>query len=269
MATNTCAKCGSEINGNTAVCQACGTPVSPRNKTNPIKLVAMLVVIAAGVILAVFIRTREPVFSDDTNPAAPVVDLEKVKAQAEAGDTKAQNLLGQLYAKGESVTMDYKEAAKWYRLAADKGDAEAQKRLAQLYEVGQGVPRDEAEAAKLFQSAAEKGNVDAQYSLGAMYTSGRGVPPNAAEAVKWYRLAAEQGDSLAQFTLGQRSIAGAGLPKDPVEAFKWLSLASAQGLPDATQALDGLKKSMSSSQLSEGQSRVQAFSVKAQNKPAR
>ena len=97
----------------------------------------------------------------------------------------------------------------------------------------------------------------------------RALDENAAEAVKWYRLAAEQGDSLAQFTLGQRSIAGAGLPKDPVEAFKWLSLASAQGLPDATQALDGLKKSLSSSQLSEGQSRVQAFSVKAQNQPAR
>ena len=128
--------------------------------------------------------------------------------------------------------------------------------------MGRGVTQDEAEAARLYKLAAEQGHVDAQYSLGAMFTSGRGVAPSDTEAVKYYRMAAEQGDSMAQFNLGQRSIAGKGLPKDQVEAFKWLSLASAQGLPDATHALENLKKGMSSAQLAAGKQAVETFAVK-------
>ena len=85
------------------------------------KLVTILVILAVGVAVAIFIRTREPVLPTESAPMAePAIDVEKVKAQAEGGDPKAQNLLGRAYAKGESVPMDYKEAAKWYQLAADK-----------------------------------------------------------------------------------------------------------------------------------------------------
>lgn len=266
MASIKCAKCGHQLDTNVSVCPECGTAVSLRKKTNSIKVLAILFVITAGLILAIVIRTHEPVVLIDSTPAvAPAIDLQKTKTQAEGGDPKAQNLLGEVYAKGQGVPQDYKEAAKWYRLAAEQGDADAENHIAQLFEVGQGVPRDEAEAARWFQRAAEKGHVGAQYSLAAMFTGGRGVQQSDTEAVKWYRRAAEQGDSLAQYNLGQRSIVGKGLPRDPVEAYKWLSLASAQGLPDAAQALDGLKKNMTSKQLSDGQRRIEEFPAK---KPA-
>ena len=37
---------------------------------------------------------------------------------------------------------DYKEAVKWYRLAAEQGDAKAQYYLGAMYDEGLGVPRD-------------------------------------------------------------------------------------------------------------------------------
>ena len=264
MALIKCAKCGHEIANDVSVCPECGAPVLRGHKSRVIRLVLLLLACAlAGLILATFIQTREPVVPVVSSPApVPVVDLQETRTKAEGGDAGAQLLLGEIYSKGPGTPQDYKEAAKWYRLAADQGDAGAQNHLAQLYEAGQGVPHDEAEAAKWFQRAAEQGHVGAQYSLATMFTSGRGVKPSDTEAVKWYQKAAEQGDSLAQYNLGQRSIIGKGLPRDPVEAYKWLSLAAAQGLPDAAQALDGLKKNMTSKQLSEGERRVGAFVVK-------
>ena len=58
---------------------------------------------------------------------------------------------------------------------------------------GDGVPQDYKEAVKWYRLAAEQGYADAQYNLGLMYSNGEGVPQDYKEAVKWYRLAAEQG----------------------------------------------------------------------------
>src|SRR5437879_6550388 len=62
-----------------------------------------------------------------TKSAAPApVDVAAVRAKAEAGDAEAQAKLGKLYTSGEGVTNSYKEAAKWFQLAADKGNADAE-----------------------------------------------------------------------------------------------------------------------------------------------
>ena len=44
-----------------------------------------------------------------------------------------------MYAVGKGVAQDYKEAVKWYRLAAEQGNAAVQNNLGALYENGQGV----------------------------------------------------------------------------------------------------------------------------------
>ena len=41
-----------------------------------------------------------------------------------------------MYRNGEGVPQDYKEAVKWYRLAAEQGDAIAQTNLGIMYEYG-------------------------------------------------------------------------------------------------------------------------------------
>src|SRR4030095_15678393 len=84
-------------------------------------------------------------------------NLEATKAKAERGEAEAQKDLGKIYATGDLLKLDYKEAAKWYRLAADQGHAGAQRALGELYEAGQGVPRDLAEAAKWYRRAAGGG----------------------------------------------------------------------------------------------------------------
>ena len=53
-----------------------------------------------------------------------------------------------MYADGQGVKQDYKEAVKWFRLGADQGYANAQWGLGLLYVGGQGVAKDEKEAAK-------------------------------------------------------------------------------------------------------------------------
>ena len=54
--------------------------------------------------------------------------------------------LGDKYAIGEGVPQDFKEAAKWYRLAAAQGLAGAQFELGLMYEKGQGVLQDYVKA---------------------------------------------------------------------------------------------------------------------------
>ena len=66
-----------------------------------------------------------------------------------------------MYYKGEGVAQDYKEAVKWYRLAA------------------------------------EQGNANAQYILGLMYCLGQGVAQNFIEAHKWLNIAGANGEKKA------------------------------------------------------------------------
>lgn len=103
-----------------------------------------------------------------------------------------------LFRKGEGVPQNYKEAAKWYRLAAEQGDAKAQYDLGFMYHKGQGVPQNYKEAAKWFRLAAEQGDAQAQYGLGFMYGLGQGVPEDYLLAYALSNLAASQDPSIEQ-----------------------------------------------------------------------
>ena len=52
-----------------------------------------------------------------------------------------------MYQTGKNVTQDYKEAVKWYRMAAEQGDAQAQNSLGVMYANGEGVIQDYKEEA--------------------------------------------------------------------------------------------------------------------------
>ena len=49
--------------------------------------------------------------------------LKILRPLATQGNAGAQYNIGFMYASGQGVTQDYKEAVKWYRLAAAQGDA--------------------------------------------------------------------------------------------------------------------------------------------------
>ena len=70
------------------------------------------------------------------------------RLNAERGYSGAQYHLGLMYARGEDVPKDYKEALKWFRLSAEQGDPVAQYFVGLSYEFGTGISEDDVEAVK-------------------------------------------------------------------------------------------------------------------------
>lgn len=192
------------------------------------------------------------------------LDSSSIQAEiklAMQGHADAQYNLGVIYANGLGVSQDYKEAIKWFKMAAEQGYTSAQNNLGVIYENGRGVPKDYTEAMKWYTKAAEQDDAYAQNNLGRMYKNGQGVPTDYIEAMKWFRkaaeqghdaakknmaillmddrgnllnysnvgtqqlkLAAEQGFFSAQYLLGIMYCKGRGVPQDYIQAHKWLSL---------------------------------------------
>ena len=67
-------------------------------------------------------------------------------------------LLTILYANGQGVPQDYKEAVRWYRLAAEQGHAGAQVNLGGMYKTGKGVTKDYVHAYTWYSIAAANGS---------------------------------------------------------------------------------------------------------------
>jgi len=278
MNSRTCAECGASVSVEDLQCPGCGASIPPIDSALPARAGSSLgaktlrivgiasLVVLAGVAVAVWLQSRGP--SDPPPAVVKVVDVEAVKAKAEAGDAEAQKTLGECYSNGQGVKPSYAQAAQWYRKAADQGNAGAQAALGELCEAGQGVPRNEAEAAKWYRQAAEQGYAPGQFSLAVLYLMGTGVRQDIAEALKWYRQAAEQGHALSQYNLGMRYKDGKGVTQDPVEAYKWLSLAATRGVQSATEVREALQQGMTREQIKEGQSRAAAFAPKKPAPPA-
>ncbi len=88
--------------------------------------------------------------------------LDSRRAAAEQGDPDAQNVLGEMYARGEGVVKDFRHAAKWYRLAAEQGHGPAQLNLGLAYADGLGVPGDHVRAHLWLNLASTRGDDDAR-----------------------------------------------------------------------------------------------------------
>lgn len=71
---------------------------------------------------------------------------------------------------------------------AEQGNDLCQDVLAELYYKGEAVEQDYLKALKWFHAAARQGNDSAEYNLGVMYENGEGTAPNSQEAIKWFRL---------------------------------------------------------------------------------
>src|SRR5260370_1102532 len=97
--------------------------------------------------------------------------FEELVRTAEEGDPGAQCYLGGCYQTGQGVQQDYKEAGKWYLLAAEQECAPAQCNLGLCYETGRGVKQNVKEAVKWFCRAAKQGDKTAQHNLGVYYAT--------------------------------------------------------------------------------------------------
>lgn len=101
-----------------------------------------------------------------TSPASAEMSTEEllIKARifAEQGNASAQFILGTMYANGEGVLEDDREAVAWYRKAAEQGHASAQSNLGKMYAKGEGVTRNLVKAYAWFNLSAAQGNETAK-----------------------------------------------------------------------------------------------------------
>jgi len=161
---------------------------------------------------------------------------------AEQKNADAQFQLGLIYANGQGVTKDDKQAADWFGKAAKQGHMEAQTKLGFMYATGRGVAQNYSSAVYWCYKAAEQGDAAAQYNLGVMYAEGQGVAKDNSLAVSWYSKAAAQGDARAQYNLGVMYANGVGMAKDNKQAADLYRKAAAQGLTEAIAALKQLER---------------------------
>ena len=96
---------------------------------------------------------------------------------------------------------DYARALAIASPLADAGDTKAQVILGTMYIAGRGVPKDPVKGCLLLRSAAEHGDAVAQYRLGAALSQGVGGTRDLAEAARWIEKSAEQGYPDAQFKM--------------------------------------------------------------------
>ena len=189
---------------------------------------ALLLLVASSSVAADFAAGLEAYLRGDYATA-----LREFRPLAEQGDAEAQTVLGLMYANGEGVPEDARQAEYWWRKAAAQGLAEAQFNLGSMYANGESIPEDDIQAAYWWRKAAEQGFAEAQFNLGNMYAKGEGVPEDDVQAAYWWRKAAEQGVAAAQFNLGYRYAKGEGVPEDDRQAVFWYRKAAEQGLAEA------------------------------------
>lgn len=131
-------------------------------------------------------------------PLAPYVDVRDMApkinesgAIAEQGTAEDQYNLGVRYE--NAVPQDYKEAVRWYRLAAMQRHPDALYRLCVLSDIGRGLPQDYQEALRWCRLAADQGHARAMYTIGLHYQKADGVSKDLVQAHMWYNLAAANG----------------------------------------------------------------------------
>jgi TPR repeat protein len=199
--------------------------------------------------------------------------FQKVRAEAEAGDARAQGVLAGWWFDNEQGTgADYAQALQWAKRSADQRHPFGQYVLARLLHDGWATNAAPERAKELFEKClpqmtklAEAGDVVAACRLGVMYGKGDGtakspekshewllraathnhVPAQVIlgglarsdskfdEAARWWRKAAEAGNPRAQMNLAVLCSNGQGVEKDTKVAANWARQAIAHNEPTA------------------------------------
>jgi TPR repeat protein len=157
-------------------------------------------------------------------------ELGVLRADAAKGVAVAEFTLGNLYARGQGVSQDGIEAARWLRRAADQGYVAAFANLGNLYARGEGVAKDMKQAVRWYSIGADAGGPAAAVNLGHAYYRGDGVAQDYAAAYRWFSIALNRGATTAA---SNRTTAGSRLSSEQraavdKEVAAWRPIAAAQ-----------------------------------------
>ena len=205
------------------------------------------------VIILLFSFLLSPLYaaSFDCNKAT----TEKAKAictSAYEGDVDAQFEFGKLFASGEIIVGDYKQAAFWFSKAAEQDHSGAKWALGLMYEYGEGVEQNYDKAVFWYTQSAEQGDARAQNDLGLMYYNGKGVKQDYDKVRYWLSKAAEQGHAKAQYRLGIMYEYGEGVEQNYDQAADLYTKAAEQGIEGAPFKLESIQFEKPYGQLKSG-----------------
>ncbi|MBK8596736.1 MAG: sel1 repeat family protein [Holophagales bacterium] len=171
-------------------------------------------------------------------PGPPCGDREAMESYRTVARTPLeigrQVWMGRMAFEGtDDVTRDYREARRWFELAARWGHGEALSMLGLMALHGLGGRRDAGKAVELCRQAAERGYARAETGMGRLCWDGEAVPEDRAAAMEWWRRAARQKDAEAQLWLGNALIRGDGVARDAGAGLALVREAAESGDADA------------------------------------
>lgn len=117
---------------------------------------------------------------------------------ADAGDSKAQYLLGKYYATNEK----YEDAYYWIQKSANQGYVRGINALGICFGYGYGVKQNAKKAFSLYKIAADQGLPLAQRNVGMCFWDGNGIEKDETQSLAWYLKAAHGGDAISQNAVG-------------------------------------------------------------------
>jgi hypothetical protein len=215
--------------------------------------IAGILLLLAGTSPAISLEMAESAPADKESVKFSRQEIAALTEKANAGDVRAQNQLGVIYAEGNGVAKDSAKAVKLFQKAVARGHSDAQYNLATMYDRGEGVAKDGIKAVEWYQKSAAQGHSDAQFSLALAYANGKGVSKNAAVAVTWLQKSAAQGHSFAQYYLSLMYGLGEGVAPDMVLTYAWSNLAVNSGTQEAVENRDIAESQLSKAELAEAQ----------------
>jgi len=205
--------------------------------------------------------TCDSVIAEAIAVVVDVIDLKKIQALAELGNSDAQVTLGEMYRDGTQVEKNEARAFELFMKAADKENVAGQLAVAKSYYKGRGVEKDYKKSFYYFEKAAIHGSAEAQHELGCMYRDGVGVVEKSLESsLAWFKKAADSGldvakkawsdvtdaielkkwqalaalgDPVAQVILGKMYLSGKIVDRDCKKAFELFEKAAARGCSEA------------------------------------
>lgn len=193
---------------------------------------------------------------------------QRLRVLAEAGDPKAELLIGAEYLDGSGVARNDAVAFAWLSHAAAGNQPMAQYELGVMYENGRGVAADRTQAYRWFESAALKGNRRAMHGLATAYAEGWGTEKNLSEAARWYGRAAQLGSVNDQFNLGVLFERGMGVIQSLPDAYKWYAIAAAQGDKESQSRIAAIAPMLAPDDLTAAQNAAQTFKPDTVSVPA-
>lgn len=144
-------------------------------------------------------------------------EIERLRADALAGNAGAQNDLGCAYSSGDGVMKNLKEAFIWFERSAKRGNKYGQYNVARYYQFGWGTIKNINLAIEWYEKSAEQGFGKAANMLGVIYEKGymptlidrqfkrdtsKGIPANPDEAFFWYSKG-KNSDEQAKYNLAR------------------------------------------------------------------